>query len=99
MSGEGLPADPPAEFPPGLFGRRPVTLRNSRKDVRGEIKRVDARFDISRAFGLDGPDGDGVLLARAELSRHRRQERLEPFRRSEERRVGKECRSRWSPYH
>ena len=23
----------------------------------------------------------------------------EPFRRSEERRVGKECRSRWSPYH
>src|SRR3712207_1425769 len=24
---------------------------------------------------------------------------LEPVRRSEERRVGKECRSRWSPYH
>src|SRR2546422_6635652 len=23
----------------------------------------------------------------------------EPMRRSEERRVGKECRSRWSPYH
>ena len=22
-----------------------------------------------------------------------------PFERSEERRVGKECRSRWSPYH
>src|SRR3712207_8012868 len=25
--------------------------------------------------------------------------RLTPVRRSEERRVGKECRSRWSPYH
>ena len=25
--------------------------------------------------------------------------RLEPGARSEERRVGKECRSRWSPYH
>ena len=25
--------------------------------------------------------------------------RLGPNRRSEERRVGKECRSRWSPYH
>src|SRR2546430_6773562 len=25
--------------------------------------------------------------------------RIEPGRRSEERRVGKECRSRWSPYH
>ena len=24
---------------------------------------------------------------------------LDPFCRSEERRVGKECRSRWSPYH
>src|ERR1043165_6549994 len=24
---------------------------------------------------------------------------LQPFQRSEERRVGKECRSRWSPYH
>ena len=23
----------------------------------------------------------------------------DPIRRSEERRVGKECRSRWSPYH
>ena len=23
----------------------------------------------------------------------------DPFLRSEERRVGKECRSRWSPYH
>src|SRR5258708_40161725 len=27
------------------------------------------------------------------------EEVLEFFRRSEERRVGKECRSRWSPYH
>ena len=26
-------------------------------------------------------------------------ERLKVFSRSEERRVGKECRSRWSPYH
>src|SRR5256885_7329904 len=24
---------------------------------------------------------------------------VEPYKRSEERRVGKECRSRWSPYH
>src|SRR5260370_39181320 len=35
---------------------------------------------------------------------HQRQEgaqdsRLQVVRRSEERRVGKECRSRWSPYH
>ena len=28
-----------------------------------------------------------------------RQDGKEPVLRSEERRVGKECRSRWSPYH
>ena len=30
---------------------------------------------------------------------HEHNERLEFLCRSEERRVGKECRSRWSPYH
>ena len=37
---------------------------------------------------LDGED----ILAGGE-------ETIRPHRRSEERRVGKECRSRWSPYH
>ena len=31
--------------------------------------------------------------------KHTSPERIKRFRRSEERRVGKECRSRWSPYH
>ena len=35
-----------------------------------------------------------VALARAEM-----QQGLDNITRSEERRVGKECRSRWSPYH
>src|SRR5256885_12639928 len=44
-----------------------------------------------------GPAADGrragpALWARLPLGRHR-------LDRSEERRVGKECRSRWSPYH
>ena len=44
-----------------------------------------------------GPDGEGrfvdgqVALGHPELPKERS--------RSEERRVGKECRSRWSPYH
>ena len=29
----------------------------------------------------------------------RNEEKLKKIQRSEERRVGKECRSRWSPYH
>ena len=44
-------------------------------------------------FELDGVPGDlakeAFALAAAKL----------PIARSEERRVGKECRSRWSPYH
>ena len=35
----------------------------------------------------------------AELARDRKIEGISEIRRSEERRVGKECRSRWSPYH
>ena len=34
-----------------------------------------------------------MVVARAEV------DFIEPIYRSEERRVGKECRSRWSPYH
>src|SRR2546426_11235456 len=42
----------------------------------------------------------GVALLGSLGDQFRRQERLDrAFHRSEERRVGKECRSRWSPYH
>ena len=45
-----------------------------------------------------------LLQRQQQEQRHARMFRLQPqreyeFRRSEERRVGKECRSRWSPYH
>src|SRR3712207_9293154 len=45
---------------------------------------------LSVAFGV----GVSVLLVRGLLLLGR-----QPAERSEERRVGKECRSRWSPYH
>ena len=49
-------------------------------------------------LGDSAPDRWGrVLMRRAE--RRRAQGAGETPRRSEERRVGKECRSRWSPYH
>ena len=47
-------------------------------------------FDTADVYG----DGRSERLL-AQL----RKERKEKFYRSEERRVGKECRSRWSPYH
>ena len=48
----------------------------------------------------DLPAARRVVEEALELARrHRASERVLASRRSEERRVGKECRSRWSPYH
>ena len=40
-----------------------------------------------------------ILAAHAGLSEVKAGQLIEADLRSEERRVGKECRSRWSPYH
>src|SRR5258708_32965216 len=45
----------------------------------------------------NGTANTGILLARGLYSHTKTN--LESIPRSEERRVGKECRSRWSPYH
>src|SRR3712207_8180459 len=53
-----------------------------------------AAVDLSPA-GDAGPDEEALVGGLAEVGQVAREERA----RSEERRVGKECRSRWSPYH
>ena len=42
---------------------------------------------------------DYINLLHASGMYEKQTAKIIPFRRSEERRVGKECRSRWSPYH
>ena len=54
--------------------------------------------------GMSGAQGKACEIAKgvaivAEVDLSRINTRLEQGWRSEERRVGKECRSRWSPYH
>ena len=53
--------------------------------------------------GEDAPGLQGGPAVQAELNRLRKENKLlkleREILRSEERRVGKECRSRWSPYH
>ena len=44
-------------------------------------------------------EGLRAKIAEAEESRTEARDQLRDSERSEERRVGKECRSRWSPYH
>ena len=54
-------------------------------------------YVAERIFQLDVPAQRQVRHARADESR--RTQTASTLHRSEERRVGKECRSRWSPYH
>ena len=55
-----------------------------RADERGTAVPLMGPADHGSATPLMGPAGAGTVT---------------PLMRSEERRVGKECRSRWSPYH
>src|SRR2546421_1754005 len=75
----------------------------------GGLPAADVTQAIRLATGGLVPDVTLVLDVPVELGRERQrtarkvQDRIErqddAFHRSEERRVGKECRSRWSPYH
>ena len=50
-------------------------------------------------FVVDGPRVYSVVKDGPSLQSEVSQKEQNKYRRSEERRVGKECRSRWSPYH
>ena len=59
--------------------------------------KADRKRMMMRNRSCDGAGADGVIIPKdravgltSTVAKHRR---------SEERRVGKECRSRWSPYH
>src|SRR3712207_9332074 len=63
----------------------------------GDRKRLCKELDFMKKKGIDnlrilvGSDGEHGVAAKVEPTLQKA--------RSEERRVGKECRSRWSPYH
>ena len=56
----------------------------------------DADFSVAKAYGMLPADVSGDAGSRTPADN---QTVRNVFVRSEERRVGKECRSRWSPYH
>ena len=64
-----------------------------------QLKEVNRRAEID-AIGIMCTEGiikgneKGGFVCMDETAR-----KMLPYNRSEERRVGKECRSRWSPYH
>src|SRR3989449_11592414 len=86
---------------PGIAVRGELLLHNHPSGVlepSGADLSVAARLhDGGVGFAIvDNEVSDCYVVV--ECPRPRATTRLDPFR-SEERRVGKECRSRWSPYH
>ena len=55
------------------------------------------KFGKGEVIGLEGSDAN--VKAKIKFDKIGEKNLLLKFARSEERRVGKECRSRWSPYH
>src|SRR3989442_8201601 len=94
-SGAGLPARPTARVPV------PPAARPALGGARGGGRRVRAVVRAAAAFLLWWDDLAAGAAARAGAVSAADEPHLlpGPCPRSEERRVGKECRSRWSPYH
>jgi len=79
-----------------------LRLRNlSETDKRRDNSRVGSGFgkNISNWVGRDKVYPDNVIHLATECNNKNHSAAFPENLRSEERRVGKECRSRWSPYH
>ena len=68
------------------------------RDVTIAGNKITGHYRDNRGFQTYAPDDPG-LVAKLQSSGVRISAKPSEENRSEERRVGKECRSRWSPYH
>ena len=90
---------------PELKARDKVVVRMTREGAveenltAGTEQRVSKRLEDAELVkpGETVEPSEALSPEEQEKVQMRRQQRQ--FQRSEERRVGKECRSRWSPYH
>ena len=74
----------------------PITVKKALEKVPG-VSKVDVRFEKKQVLVTydDAKTNTDALVKATTNAGYPSQ----PEKRSEERRVGKECRSRWSPYH
>ena len=69
--------------------------------LKGLTQRPYRGFSDNKEAVANTPlgDKDAALQCKVELTKNLQKHFIIEKQRSEERRVGKECRSRWSPYH
>ena len=82
--------------------RLPLGKPKDEQDAAEMLRRLRGRtHEVLTGLAVLSPDGGAqTLCTRTEVTfRDFSEEELAEYLRSEERRVGKECRSRWSPYH
>src|SRR3712207_9215961 len=81
-------------LPPTDAEKRGLISRENMGDIKGRSRK--GQLMLAKHFGISDPPNaaGGCLLTDPSFSK-----RVKDILRSEERRVGKECRSRWSPYH
>ena len=82
----------------GLFGVLSIIRLRSTEISQGEIAYFFAALALGLLGGITFMWFATTLFSREYLAHYRNRNRYHDDR-SEERRVGKECRSRWSPYH
>ena len=82
------------------YANSPITIMNSQKDkialitgINGQDGSYLAEYLLKKGYTVHGTKRLASTI-NTERIKH-----LIDYSRSEERRVGKECRSRWSPYH
>ena len=78
-----------------VFGGRITTLSSNSHNIIESLEKADLVIGAVLITGAKAPK----LITRKRLKRNGWDSSKSIYSRSEERRVGKECRSRWSPYH
>ena len=69
-----------------------INMKKEKKYIEYILKQAEALLAIDSPSGFTEKVTDYLCEEYKRLG-------YKPVKRSEERRVGKECRSRWSPYH
>src|SRR2546430_10333081 len=94
-----------------IRGQTGGSLPRFRRDFQGHVLAVTQHDDVHRLTDLHGVERVGVVVNVRDFLAGEFDDDIAAFQaglfrrtaaahaRSEERRVGKECRSRWSPYH